>query len=142
MKGIVSGLLIVVYFVTLLLSKNTYLLFEKKEFLAQFRYAETINQVPDARILTYDVMDSGFYTAAGILPSNRFFCFLNIESSYPAILEEQNRLIEAGYFDFIVTSVFCECDWDNYVLVREETDTYIDYTGEKSLYGYRLYKRI
>ena len=142
MKGIVSGFLIVVYFVTLLLSKNTYLLFEKKEFLAQFRYAETINQVPDARILTYDVMDSGFYTAAGILPSNRFFCFLNIESSYPAILEEQNRLIEAGYFDFIVTSVFCECDWDNYVLVREETDTYIDYTGEKSLYGYRLYKRI
>ena len=142
MQGLITGALVVFYALILLLNKNTYLIFQKKEFLAQFRYAETINQTPDARILTYDVMDSGFYTAAGLLPQNRFFCFLNIESGYPAILEEQNRLIEAGYFDYIVTSFSCECDWDNYVLVREETDTYIDYTGEKALDGYRLYKRI
>ena len=142
MQGLITGALVVFYALILLLNKNTYLIFQKKEFLAQFRYAETINQTPDARILTYDVMDSGFYTAAGLLPQNRFFCFLNIESGYPAILEEQNRLIEAGYFDYIVTSFSCECDWDNYVLVREETDTYVDYTGEKALDGYRLYKRI
>ena len=141
-KILLSGLLIVFYAVTLLLDKNIYLIFQKKDFLSQYRYAETVNQVKDAKILTYDVMDAGFYTAAGIMPSNRFFCFLNIESNYPAILEEQNRLIEAGYFDFIVTSYFCECDWDNYVLIREEADTYIDYTGEKGLNGYRLYKRI
>ena len=142
MKGIVSGVLVIAYFVTLLFSKNIYLIFQEKDYLAQFRYAETINQTPDAKILTYDVMDAGFYTASGLLPGNRFFCYLNIESSYPAILEEQNRLIEAGYFDFIITSYSCETHWDNYVLVREETDTYIDYTGEKSLYGYRLYKRV
>ena len=141
MQGLISGVLVIFYGVTLLLNKNTYLIFEKKEFLAQFRYADTINQTPDARILTYDVMDSGFYTAAGLLPQNRFFCYLNIESSYPAILEEQNRLIEAGFFDYIVTSYSCTCDWDNYVLVREEADTYVDYTGEKALDGYRLYKR-
>ena len=141
MQGLIAGVLVIFYGVTLLLNKNTYLIFEKKEFLAQFRYADTINQTPDARILTYDVMDSGFYTAAGLLPQNRFFCYLNIESSYPAILEEQNRLIEAGFFDYIVTSYSCTCDWDNYVLVREEADTYVDYTGEKALDGYRLYKR-
>ena len=133
---------VVFYLITILLNKNMYLILEKKTYLAQYRYAEIINQTPDAKILTYDVMDSGFYTAAGILPQNRFFCYLNIESNYPAILEEQNRLIEAGYFNFIITTSFCECDWDNYVLVREETDTYVDYTGEKSLHGYRLYKRI
>lgn len=142
MKGIVSGALIVFYCIVLLLSKNIYLIFQKKDYLAQFRYAETINEVPDAKILTYYVMDSGFYTAAGKLPSNRFFCYLNIASSYPAIFEEQDRLIEAGYFDFIVTAYSFEADWDNYVLVSEETDTYVDYTGEKSLYGYRLYKRV
>ena len=142
MKGIISGVLIVFYLAALLLNKNNYLLFQKKDFFAQYRYAEIINQVPDAKVLTYDVMDSGFYTAAGILPSNRYFCYLNIELTYPAILEEQNRLIEAGYFDFIVTSYFCECDWDNYVLIREEADTYINYSGEKALDGFRLYKRI
>lgn len=142
MKGLISGVLIVFYLAALLLNKNNYLLFQKKDFFAQYRYAEIINQVPDAKVLTYDVMDSGFYTAAGILPSNRYFCYLNIELTYPAILEEQNRLIEAGYFDFIVTSYFCECDWDNYVLIREEADTYINYSGEKALDGFRLYKRI
>ena len=142
MKGLISGVLIVFYLAALLLNKNNYLLFQKKDFFAQYRYAEIINQVPDAKVLTYDVMDSGFYTAAGILPSNRYFCYLNIELTYPAILEEQNRLIEAGYFDFIVTSYFCECDWDNYVLIREEADTYINYSGKKALDGFRLYKRI
>ena len=142
MQGIMSVAFVVFYLITILLNKNMYLILEKKTYLAQYRYAEIINQTPDAKILTYDVMDSGFYTAAGILPQNRFFCYLNIESNYPAILEEQNRLIEAGYFNFIITTSFCECDWDNYVLVREETDTYVDYTGEKSLHGYRLYKRI
>ena len=142
MKGIISVAFIVFYLITLLLNKNMYLILEKKDYLAQYRYAEIINQTPDAKILTYDVMDSGFYTAAGLLPQNRFFCYLNIESTYPAILEEQNRLIETGYFDFIVTTASCECDWDNYVLIKEEADTYVKYSGEKALYGYRLYKRV
>ena len=142
MQGIVTGALVILYLATILLNKNTYLIFQKKDFLAQYRYAEIINQTPDAKILTYDVMDSGFYTASGLLPSNRFFCYLNIESNYPAISEEKNRLIEAGYFDFIITTYFCEGNWDNYVLIREEADTYIDYTGEKVLDGYRLYKRV
>jgi hypothetical protein len=114
----------------------------EKEYLVQYRYAEIIKQTPNAKLLTYDVMDSGFYTAAGLLPSNRFFCFLNIESTYPAILEEQNRLIAKGYFDYIVTSDGIECDWDNYELIREENDLYVNYTRERSLKGYRLYKRI
>ena len=142
MPVLLADLLLVIFAVVLLLGKNSYLFLQKKDQLAQFRYAETINETPDAKLLTYDVMDAGFYTASGLMPCNRFFCFLNIETSYPAILEEQNRLIEEGYFDYIVTSYFCEADWDNYELVREETDTYVDYTGKKELTGYRLYKRI
>ena len=142
MQGLLAFLLMVFYAVSLLLSKNTYLFMQKKDFLAQYRYAEIINQTPNAKILTYDVMDSGFYTSAGLLPSNRFFCYLNIESNYPAILEEQDRLIKEGYFDYIITTFFCENDWDNYELICEETDPYVDYTGKSALDGYRLYKRI
>ena len=138
----VSGLLVVVYAIVLLLNKNSYLFMQKKDFLAQFRYAETINQTPNAKILTYDVMDSGFYTTSGLLPQNRFFCYLNLELYYPAILEEQDRLIEEGYYDYIVTTFFCECEWDNYELIREESDPCVTYTGEKARDGYRLYKKI
>ena len=35
-----------------------------------------------------------------------------------------------------------EPDWDNYELVQEEADLYIDYTGEAILDGHKLYKRI
>ena len=135
------SILAVSFAVLLLLNKNSYLFMQKRDQLAQFRYAETINQTPDAKILTYDVMDSGFYTSAGLLPANRFFCFLNIESNYPAILEEQRRLIKEGYYDYIITSVFCEEKFDNYELIREETDDYVDYTGVKALNAFRLYKR-
>ena len=142
MKTAFSALLVVIYAVVLLLNKNTYLFMQKKDFLAQYRYAEIINQTPNAKILTYDVMDSGFYTAAGVLPQNRFYCFLNIETRYPAILEEQNRLISEGYFDYVITTYFCEAKWDNYELIREEADPFVDFTGEKVRDGYRLYKRV
>ena len=110
--------------------------------MAQWRYADTIKQTPNAKILTYDIMDSGFYTSAGLLPQNRFYCYLKIETEYPAILEEQHRLIKEGFYDYIITTYFCEEKWENYKLIREETDTYIDYTGEKALDGFRLYKRV
>ena len=131
-----------IYFIVIINGKNMYLILQPKESLAQFRIAETIKQTPDAKILTYDVMDSGFYTASDLLPCNRFFCFLNIENNYPAILEEQNRLINEGYYDYVVTSHSCELKWSNYVLVQEETCTYIDYTGEKCLDAYKLYKKV
>lgn len=137
-----SAFLAVIYFIVIINGKNMYLILQPKESLAQFRIAETIKQTPDAKILTYDVMDSGFYTASDLLPCNRFFCFLNIENNYPAILEEQNRLINEGYYDYVVTSHSCDLKWSNYVLVQEETCTYIDYTGEKCLDAYKLYKKI
>ena len=140
---IITTVLLVFYIGTLFLNKNMYLFLQPKDSLAQYRIAETINEeTSNAKVLTYDVMDSGFYTAAGIMPQNRFYCFLNIEKSYPAILEEQNRLIEEGYYDFIVTYYFYEPEWDNYRLIEEEVVPYVDYGGEKTLEGYKLYKRI
>ena len=138
----IAATLVILSMLSVALSKNTYLMFKPKSFLNQFRIAETINQTPEAKILTYKVMDSGFFTAAGLLPVNRFYCFLNLESFYPAISEEQHRLIEEGYFDYIVTSYFCEEEWDNYELVQVETYLFVDFTGEPILDGHKLYKRV
>ena len=134
--------LTVTYALSLINCKNMYLIFQPKEFLSQYRMAKIINQTQDAKILTYDVMDAGFYTAAGILPSNRFFCYLNIEKTYPAIREEQDRLIEEGYYDYIITSFFCEKEFENYELIEEDTHPFVDFTGEMIKDGFRLYKRI
>jgi hypothetical protein len=93
-------------------------------------------------VLTYDVKDAGFYTAAGLLPCNRYYCFLNIEDTYPPILEEQNRLIDSGYFDYIVTSCVFDEEFTNYELVQEESIHYVDFDGKEILTGYKLYKKI
>lgn len=142
MKILLSGLFIIFYGVSVLLCKNMYLFLQPKQAVTQYRIADIIKETPGAKVLTYDVMDAGFYTTAEILPSNRFYCFLNIESNYPAILEEQNRLISEGYFDYIVTTSFCECNWEHYELAAEESGIYVDHSGEKCLDCYRLYKRI
>lgn len=142
LKVLVCVLLLAVYTVTLLLNKNTFLFLKNKDDVAQYRIAQTINQTPDAKVLTYDIMDSGFFTAAGILPANRFYCYLNIEHGYPAVLEEQTRLIREGYFDYIVTDCLFESNWNNYEVVQTETDLIVDFRGTKRFEGYKLYKRI
>lgn len=142
-KGIVSAVLLIFYVFSILMCKNMYLIFKPKSFLSQFRMAETINHTPDAKILTYRVMDSGFYTAAGLLPQNRFFGpGMNLINNYPPISEEQDRLVAEGYYDYIITSYFEEPDWDNYELIQVETTPFIDYTGEAILDGHKLYKKI
>ena len=140
LKSLVCIMLIACYAVSLMQSKNMYLIFKDKNYLAQYRFAEIINQTPDAKILTYDIMDSGFYTAAGLLPHNRYYCYLPMEKDFPDILEEQDRLIKEGYFDYIVTTDRFESTWDNYELIRQEYDSHVDYFGIKSDNGFNLYK--
>lgn len=119
-----------------------YLFLKPKEFLSQYRIAETIKQTPDAKVITYDFMDSGFYTTAEILPSNKYYCYNNIADSFPAIREEQNRLIEEGYYDYVITTYFCDFNSDNYELIQVESSLFVDYTSEPILDYYKLYKRV
>ena len=137
-----SVVLAALYCFSLVNSKNMYLIFRSKQLLPQFQLAETISQTPDAKVLVYDFIDSGYYTTSGIMPSNKYFCYLNIEQNYPAILEEQNRLIEEGYFDYIIVSYFYEEDWDNYEYVGEATGPYVNYNRKSVYEGYKLYKLV
>ncbi len=139
---VLSIVLVALYGFALIHSKNMFLILCSKDVLPQFRISETINDTSDAKILVYDFIDNGYYTAAGILPANRYYCYLNIEDNYPEILEEQDKLIEEGYFDYIVTSHFYEPEWDNYEYVQEEIGTYVDYDRKTYIEGYKLYKRV
>ena len=123
----------------LLLGKNNYLILKPAKDIPQFIFAEEINKTSNPKILTFDIMDAGFYTSAGIVPSNRFFCFLNIEKDWPEILNEQGRLIDEGYFDYII----CyddDYDWDHYELYRVEQTPVCDFTGKLATDRFCLYK--
>ena len=69
---------IVVIAITFALQGNLPYLLQSKDEIPQIVFADIINEQPNAKVLTYDVMDGGFYTYSGALPANKYYCFLNI----------------------------------------------------------------
>lgn len=76
-------------------------IFQPKEETMQYQVAEIIHETPDATLLNYGFMDAGFFTAAGIAPSEKFFHSSNVDM--PEKREEQMRCIENGLVDYVVT---------------------------------------
>ena len=71
--------------------------------LVQQTFAKIIRQVPHATLLNYGSLDGGFYFAANILPTVRYFESQNVDYSvYPENMDEQNRYIKEGKVTFVV----------------------------------------
>lgn len=121
--------------------KNLFMLRYQKSDYPQYKFAEIINETPDANVLTYDVMDGGFYTASGTLPKTKYYCYLNIEESWPVITQEQDRLIGEQAFDYIITRRDTY-DWDGYEPVANEEIICRNIAGINVSYDYYLYKKI
>ncbi len=71
-----------------------------KEALAQYRFAQIMNEEQDPTLLNYGFLDGGFYTAADILPATKYFCKLNLD--VPEIMETQQQLIHDKTVQFVV----------------------------------------
>lgn len=125
----------------LFMCKNLYLLRLTRDDYSQFVFADIINETEDPKIFTYDIIDGGFYLTAGVSPSNRYFTTMNFIENNEEAMEEQQRLISEGYFDYIIT-YSDEYDWANYELVTVRLDPYCDYTKEICLIQYSLYQRV
>ena len=55
----------------------------------------------DATLLNYGFMDAGFYTAAGLVPSVKYFHQTNVPLE--EMLAEQERYLREGLCDYVVT---------------------------------------
>lgn len=124
-----------------LMCKNLYLITVPRNELSQFVLGDIINETEDPRILTYDIIDGGFYLASGVSPSNRYFTTMNFIENNEEAVEEQERLITEGYFDYIIT-YSDEYEWDNYELVAQDVDPYCDFTKVPYLDIHFLYRNI
>lgn len=67
----------------------------------QYRFAAQIGAQPNATLLNYGFMDAGFYTAAGLVPTVKYFHFNNVPLA--EMKQEQDRYIAQGLCDFVVT---------------------------------------
>ena len=89
---------------------------QKRENTMQYQLAAEINKVPNATLLNYGFMDAGFYTAAGIAPSVKYYHQTNVPLQ--EMLDEQERYVREGVCDFVVTrGKQPDCIADHYQLV-------------------------
>lgn len=80
--------------------RNVWMMAYSKADMPAYRFAETIHQVEDAKILNLGFLDGGFYYAADVLPNCKYFCTLNINT--PDMWELQRECIRNGV-DFVIT---------------------------------------
>ncbi len=104
-------------------NRNSYLMAYSKEEMPAYRFAATIQQVEDAKILNYGFLDAGFYFAADVEPTCKYFCTLNINT--PDMWLLQKEAIESGELDFIITRRYTldrySPDSSKYVCIDEVT---------------------
>ena len=131
-------------------SRNIYCMGYEKEELPQYQFAQIINQTENATLLNYGFLDGGFYMAADVLPTTKFFCRLNLRNSdFPEMRKEQERLIEDAEVDYIVFRVERDVKaeeisdgnvWDNYTCVAQANQEYIK-PGYVGAFQYYLFKK-
>ena len=79
---------------------NNPMSFLSEEETIQYKFNKIIQQESNPTLLNYGFLDGGFYTYSGIVPSNRYFCNLNI--SIPEIMEGQDSIVDNCSVKFIV----------------------------------------
>lgn len=118
-----------------LLSDNAYMLGMKKDELPQYQFAALAKELSGEEtpsILSYRMMDGGFYLTTGYEPDFPYFTKLNIGRN--EIQQEQRRYLDEGLVMFAVTRQY-QLEHPHYVLVGEAS-----YFYEEGLQNYCLYQ--
>lgn len=142
------GFCAVMVFWAISFSPNIPLLKNDREDYPQYCFAAIINQVPDATLLNYGFLDGGFYTAANITPTMKYFMINNIsDSKLPVMRDEQERYLKEKLTSFVVIRMGKNADanayeapglHENYELVSEMN---FKYKASSTLeFKYALYK--
>lgn len=73
----------------------------RREETMQYQFAARMEETPGATLLNYGFLDAGFYTAAQVAPSVKYYHQANVP--LPEMLEEQERYVREGVCDYVVT---------------------------------------
>lgn len=98
--GYIVSMLVCV-FCSIYLFNGTFMIFDSKDELMQYKFAKEINKTKDPKVLCFGCLDAGIYTAAQVEPAARFFCKLNLVD-YEPMINEQHGLINQHKVDYII----------------------------------------
>jgi len=84
-----------------------------REYTVQSRFAKEINKTENPTLLNCGFLDGGFYLAAEVLPTERWFCKLNVNKD--ECFAAQSSAVAEGRVDYVVTNgkTLAELDMDD-----------------------------
>ena len=109
--------------------------------IAEVLWQETRNNTPT--LLEIDGLDSGFYTAAGIIPDEPYFFIYNVShETYPYPREAQAKAVREGHTEFVISRTTALNEDHNPYNILEKYDEVcvIQGTGYQSYLFYHLYQ--
>lgn len=115
-------------------SQNAYLMQIPREAMPQYRFAAIIRESEDQSLLNYGFLDGGFYFAAGVQPTDRYFCTLNLD--LVDMEQAHQESIRQGKTAFVITRSRKLRDSGPYVLADEA-----ELVFEGRPWKYYLYRR-
>lgn len=123
----------------LLLSENIYVLEYQTADFPQFKVKKTIEDscIEDPSILHYGLLDAGFNLPTELVPDQRFWCSFNL--LLPEMNEAQDRYIEEGVTDFVITCHEPLYNAENYQLLGTYPG---DFARDRNSSLFFLYQRI
>ena len=122
---IMSSLIYCIYLIC-----NNPLIFSSEKDTPQYKFDKIISQESNPTILNYGFLDGGFYTYSGLVPSNRFFCRLNIP--IPEMMQEQDSIISNCGVKFMIAPNNVEVE--NYHKIAEAHYLSDNITGDSATY--------
>ena len=96
----------------------------------QWKFAQEIQKTENPTLLNVGFLDGGFYLAADVIPTERWFCALNVNKDQ--CLRAQSEAIESGRVDYAVT---CDHPLSDYKIDDSKYDLIMQ---EGQYYLYRL----
>lgn len=140
-----TGMVLAVALAVTILGGNCLLFYGmRREDYPQYRFAQVMKKTPNATLLNYGFLDGGFYLAAGIMPTTKYFCQLNIPpDKFPELPQNHQRMIEAAETDYVVTRIGirqtsseipCPALYENYRVAAEGINV-------RDRYRYVLFQR-
>ena len=124
--------------------RNYELLKKTPDDIPQIVLGDIVKQTPDAKLLTYDVMDAGFFLYSDALPPTWYYCHTNTTKSNPEFREMQLREIADHKFDYII-AFSGDYNWDGYEVIASADfhaeDIQITITDQRD-YTYYLYAKV
>ena len=118
----------------------TFEILTKKSDLPSYKFASYMDTSENVSILNFDFPDSGFYSAAGSVPTEKYYCKYNLDDVLPEIMSSRIQAIAECRVEYVITRNHMY-SFKNYDLIASADLTEIDFDGEVGTDTYFLYRK-